>query len=226
MWQIVPRLLSRPAARFPHLASAATIALSAAADQDPVGRDMRGGGPFGKLEEATLLSVLWAALLAVAAVAVATRGPTGTTPPFAIARELLAGGLAAALGEALFFPVEVVKVPAAVVVTSPSPNSMCPQRADMRIESRASCRFECRRAHEIRHSRAASRALHVSSVRSCEAEGLQRVGSHPAPSPASLERSSTTGCGLGSSRSCAGRSPPCWPWELAPMPQSRSQPRW
>ena len=109
MW-IMPRLLSRPAARLPHVASAASIALSAASDPDLLGRDARAGGPFGALDESTCLGVLWAALLAVAAVAVATRGPTGTTPPFAIARELLAGGLAAALGEALFFPVEVVKV--------------------------------------------------------------------------------------------------------------------
>ena len=57
------------------------------------------------------MAILWSVLLGVAVAAAATRGAGGgASLPFAVGREILAGGLAAVLGETVFFPVEVAKV--------------------------------------------------------------------------------------------------------------------
>ena len=58
--------------------------------------------------EATVLIYVIATLAALSAAAIATRG--GPSPPLGWCREVLAGGLAAAIGETIFFPIEVVKV--------------------------------------------------------------------------------------------------------------------
>ena len=60
------------------------------------------------LTEVACLGISWAILLTLAAAAIATRTLPG--PPLALSRSVLAGGLAAALGEALFINVEVAKV--------------------------------------------------------------------------------------------------------------------
>ena len=62
------------------------------------------------ISEARCLGVLCSALVALSALACATRGTSGVTPPLAVCREVLAGGLAAAIGETIFFPLEVIKV--------------------------------------------------------------------------------------------------------------------
>ena len=63
------------------------------------------------LSEATCLGICWVLLLAFSACAILTRnlGPSGA-PPLSVARQILASGLAAAMGEAAFYPVEVAKV--------------------------------------------------------------------------------------------------------------------
>jgi hypothetical protein len=68
------------------------------------------GLPLDDVEERTLLRVLVAALVALVASAIATRGNGSVPPPFSVLRELLAGGMAAVLGELLSWPVEVAKV--------------------------------------------------------------------------------------------------------------------
>lgn len=63
-----------------------------------------------EFDEARLLGVLCAVLAALSAVAIASRGDGAAPPPFMILREVLAGGLAAAIGETVFFPLEVIKI--------------------------------------------------------------------------------------------------------------------
>ena len=60
------------------------------------------------ISEAACLTICWAALSACAVAAIATRARQPL--PLAVWRSLLAGGLAAALGEVIFFPIEVAKV--------------------------------------------------------------------------------------------------------------------
>lgn len=61
-----------------------------------------------ELSEAACLSVCWATLGTLAVAATATRSCVG--PPLAVGRSILAGGIAAALGEAMFYPLEVAKM--------------------------------------------------------------------------------------------------------------------
>ena len=61
---------------------------------------------LGNLDERALLGALGSTLLSLFLAASFTRA----NPSFPIAREILAGGLAAAIGEAVFYPVEVAKV--------------------------------------------------------------------------------------------------------------------
>ena len=67
-----------------------------------------GLGVDASRSEANVLFYVIAMLAALSAAAVATRG--GPSPPLGWCREVLAGGLAAAIGETIFFPIEVVKV--------------------------------------------------------------------------------------------------------------------
>ena len=64
--------------------------------------------PLDFFDERAVLAALGALLCSLSAAAWATR--MSSPLPFRIAREILAGGLAAALGEAIFYPVEVAKV--------------------------------------------------------------------------------------------------------------------
>ena len=63
-----------------------------------------------EVTETHWLAALCAALVTLSTVAVLTRGDGATAPPFQVGREMLAGGLAAAAAEVIFFPLEVAKV--------------------------------------------------------------------------------------------------------------------
>ena len=95
------------------------VADGAGADVDASGAP--GGGPLLALRapghwlmvapEPQLFALLAIALAAPFAGLVATRGaPGGPSPPYRVLREVMAGGMSAAIGEVVLLPLEVVKV--------------------------------------------------------------------------------------------------------------------
>lgn len=65
----------------------------------------RAAGP----SEVAVFVMCWAVLVACAVAAIATRGHISDAHPAGVWREVLAGGIAAAVGESIFFPIEKAK---------------------------------------------------------------------------------------------------------------------
>lgn len=96
VWTLAMRPTPPPRALL-SIASAPAMNMAAVGDSDL---------PLASFSDRAILGALGALLASLAIAAMATRSP----PQYLVAREVLAGGLAAALGEAIFYPVEVAKV--------------------------------------------------------------------------------------------------------------------